>query len=147
MKRTISPLFLALALASQACVATYQWVDENGVTVYSQLPPPSQNEVRKVAPPPPPANPQAVQELQEMRQRLEDLREDRTLEASRKQEESQKQQIRAENCRNAKENIRLLQQKSRQLIKDSDGVYKRYTEEQKAAKIREHQEVMQRNCD
>jgi len=149
MNRTLPIAFFLLSLPTFACAATYQWVDENGVTVYSQLPPPNQADARKVAPPPPPATtPKAAQdELRRLQQKLEDLREDRELQASAQKKESEKQQLRVENCRRARENLQILQQRSRQLIKQSDGTYKRYTPEEKAQKVAEYEAMIKRSCD
>ncbi len=149
MSRTLPLTFLLLSLPAFTSAATYQWVDENGVTVYSQLPPPNQANVRKVAPPPPPATaPKAAQdELRRLQQKLEDLREDRQVQASAQQKEAEKQQVRSENCRRARENLQILQQRSRQLIKQSDGSYKRYTPQEKAQKVAEYEAMIQRSCD
>jgi hypothetical protein len=149
MSRTLQIAFYLLSLPAFSYAATYQWVDENGVTVYSQLPPPNQSDVRKVAPPPPPATaPEAAQdELRRLQQKLEDLREDRELQVSTQQKEAEKQRVRTENCRRARENLLVMQQRSRQLIKQSDGTYKRYTPEEKAQKVAEYEAMIERSCD
>jgi len=148
MSRTLSITFLLVSLPGLAWAATYQWVDENGVTVYSQLPPPNQQEVRKVAPPPPPATSpkDAQQELRNLQQRLADSREDREIKAGKAQKEAENQQVRAENCRKARENLRILQQRARQLIKQSDGSYRRYTPEEKAEKSAEYEAMIKKSC-
>ena len=148
MIRTLPIAFLLISLPALSWAATYQWVDENGVTVYSQLPPPNQQEVRKVGPPPPPATSpkDAQQQLRNLQQRLADSREDRELQADTARKESENQQLRAENCRKARDNLRILQQRARQLIKQSDGSYRRYTPEEKAEKTAEYEAMIKKSC-
>ncbi|MEJ2576612.1 MAG: DUF4124 domain-containing protein, partial [Gammaproteobacteria bacterium] len=88
---------------------TYRWVEEPGDVVYSQLPPPPGVEAEVVPPPPPPAEPpeQAIQELPEQQQQLEDLREDREIAREKAVEEAKQAQSRSQGCAAAEQNVRV----------------------------------------
>ncbi len=79
--RPLILIVFTLLISAPLAAKTYRWVDENGVTVYSQKPPPA-GPVIEIKPPPPPAiSPEEAQrKLDAQKQRLEDLREDRALE-------------------------------------------------------------------
>lgn len=148
MTTTAPPLIALNLLPSVACAASYQWKDADGNTMYPQFPPPEGREAaRIVAPPPPPAEPEAAKnQLHDIRQRLANSREDRGLENEKQLKASADAERRAENCRKAKGNLQILQQRTRQLIKQPDGSFKRYTTEEKARKIAEYSEIIARDC-
>lgn len=145
-----APALIALLLAPGLAIgASYQWTDADGNTVYSQLPPPAGRQAaRVIAPPPPPAEPEAAKnKLREMQRELADTREDRELEDKKQQQAGAEADRRAENCRKAKSNLQILQQGTRQLIREGDGAYRRYTPEERAKKTAEYQQVVKENCD
>lgn len=148
MNSILPVLIIALACPVGAVAAVYKWIDEDGNTVYSQIPPPKQREHSKVAPPPPPAvDPATAQrQLQEMQQRLEDSREDRELTAEKQDQEQAQRKARETRCAQARNNLRILQQRARQLINDGSGDYRRLSEEEKATKIARYQEVVKKDC-
>jgi hypothetical protein len=148
MKHPYIALVSLLLLPSLACAATYQWKDQDGNTVYSQFPPEAGREVRTVAPPPPPALPpeQAQQELEALQRQLDELRESRQQERQKQGESRAQTEARAENCRKVRENLRNLEQNPQRLVRESNGDYRRYTEEQRNEKIREYRDILQRDC-
>lgn len=125
----------------------YRWVDEEGITHYTQSPPPK-GEVTVIKQPPPPAIPpaKAQQKLNEQQQRLEDLREDRELAKQKSQQEKEEQGIKDKNCKGARNNLTRLQENPRSRWKGEDGEYQRHTEEQRQAKIKEAKEQIQEFC-
>lgn len=87
------PLMLILAMTAEGA-AVYKWVDDKGVTHYSQTPPPDKK-AKEVELPPPPSK-EAVEQAQ---QRLKAL-----MEEQNKQEEAQKEkQIRKQQVQGVKE--------------------------------------------
>lgn len=147
MKNLALPLVL-FVLSLPAVGGSYKWTDDDGNTVYSQIPPNDDRRVTRTdAPPPPAENPQDAQrELQQLQQRLEDAREDRQLQAEKQREATQQDSVREQNCRKARTNLRSLREKARQLINTGDGQYRRYTPEERADMEARYQEVIERNC-
>jgi len=149
MKHPYIALVSLLLLPALTISATYQWKDEDGNTVYSQVPPAGGQAARKVPPPPPPATPteDAQEELKALQQRLDDQRKERQDEAQEREQRRAYEEIRADNCRKARENMQRLQQGPQRLFKENDGSYRRYTVEERNEKIRTAREVIERDCD
>ena len=147
MARTL--LFIALCLFAGTLAAgkMYRWVDEQGVTHYTQSPPPK-GEVTEIKKPPPPAiSPEEAQrKLTEKQQRLEDLREDRDLAKQKGQEETEQQERLSKNCEGARNNLSRLEGNPRGRWKGEDGEYRRYDEKERQAKIKEAKAQIQEFC-
>lgn len=148
MTRTL--LFTLLLLLSTSLVAgkMYRWVDENGVTQYTQTPPPK-GDAKEIKPPPPPAvDPaEAQRQLNAQRQKLEDLREDRSLAKQKSTESAEEKAAKAKNCQAARDNLKKLQENPRGRWMQKDGTQTRYTDEQRQAKIKEAQDQIKEFCD
>lgn len=136
-----------LALAGLAQAAMYKWVDENGVTQYTQYPPSNRKAEVMVPPPPPAEDPQGAQ------QKLEDLlkRQDEQREALATTEQEQtkaKEQTaaREKNCRNARRNLEVLTTGGRKRIIGPDGVATFLTDEDRAARIAEAEKQIAEFC-
>ena len=142
-------LFIALLSLSLSSLATsYRWKDAEGNTVYSQIPPPDNRSVNIVRPPPPPAEkPQVVQKrLQDQLQRFEDANEDRHLLQKKQRENAQAKTNKDKNCTQAQKSLSNFQQKSRVLVKQKDGSYKRYTSQERSEKIKQLNVIIQQEC-
>jgi len=138
---------VALLVCPPLAAKTYRWVDENGVTVYSQKPPPA-GPVTEIKPPPPPAiSPEEAQRrLDAQKQRIEDYREDQALEkkaASKKKAESERLK---RNCEAAKRNLAGLIARPHARRRGADGEYRYITEEARQKKMQEEKEHIQENC-
>ncbi len=136
-------LFISTSLAAKS----YRWVDENGVTVYSQRPPPSGAGTEIKAPPPPAISPEDAQrKLDAQKQKLADLREDRKLKKKQAGETEAEAKKQKSNCVAAQQNLagRLNRPHARQ--KGSDGEYRYITEEARQEKIKAAQKYIQKNC-
>jgi len=142
-------LFAALILITTTLTAgkMYRWVDENGVTQYTQSPPPS-GEASEVKPPPPPAvSPEEAQrKLNAQRQQLEDLREDRSLAKQKTEESKEEQAFNTKNCQAARNNLKRLQENPRGRWMQKDGTQARYSEEERQKKINEAQDQIKEFC-
>jgi len=139
---------LLLLLNSGVCSAqTYRWVDENGVVSYSQTPPPATTTERIKLPSASRSSPEAAQQrLQQLRQRLEDNREDRELATQKSQQLATKNARRRHNCQAARANLRNLQGLGKRLLHTSDGQYVRLTEEQRQQRMQEARKQIEANC-
>lgn len=127
----------------------YMWYGDDGVPVYSQTPPPDGRATRDIKAPPPPAEAPAAaqQRLEEQLQKLEDAREDRELEKQEKAKAQTESETRRENCKAARKNLESLEARSRQLVRQPDGSFKRYTEEEKQALMDEQRKMIEKSCD
>lgn len=149
MAKTSFLLFTLIALFASTPLAakTYRWVDENGVTVYSQKPPPS-GQATEIKPPPPPAtSPEEAQsKLDEQRQKLEDLREDRELKKKESGEKKAEAKRKKSNCEAAQRNLAGLISRPHARQKGPDGEYHHIDEEARQEKITEAKKDIQENC-
>jgi len=146
----IKPLILigvTLLISTPLTGKTYRWIDENGVTVYSQKPPRS-GPATEIKPPPPPAiSPQEAQrKLDAQKQVLEDLREDRELKKKEVKEKKAETKRLKSNCEAAQRNLTSLMNSPYGRIKESDGTYRYITEETRQKKIKEAEKQTKENC-
>ncbi len=134
------PLLLILTHPLLVNAEIYQWVDKNGVTVYSQTPPRS-GDARKLTHTSRPIDHAAKQRLQNMRQKVADQQEDRKLLKEKQAKESADKKLKLANCKAATNNLaKLIGLGSRRY----DG--ERLTEEQRQKKIAKAQKNMSENC-
>ena len=147
MRILISLLLITLWSVSAQC-RTYRWVDENGVTVYSQSPPPGGESATQIKPPPPPSTgtDDAWKNVDEMLQKSSDLEGERKRKADKKRNEEEKIQVKKRNCAAARRNLEVLQGPSRAMIRTPDGEYHRYTEKERQQKIVEAEAQIKKHC-
>ncbi|MCB1865425.1 MAG: DUF4124 domain-containing protein [Chromatiales bacterium] len=138
MSRLLVAVALAAALNPAALARTYKYLDEQGRTVYSQVPPAHGTAPAEVvAPPPPPAvDPdEARARLDAMRQRLDDAAEDRELAKQKADDERRQAELEANNCRIARSNLANLNALGARRVRDADGSYRRLTEPERIERI------------
>lgn len=150
LPRIIIPVVLSISGVTGLEAEVYRWVDENGVTIYSQTPPPGQVEAETIAPPPPPpTEPDETwknlnRQWQEMQDR-EDARKEQKEEAAKEQE---RQEVRARNCKAARQNLKgLTAGHFRMRIQEPDGGYRMMPAEERQAKIEKAREMIRKYCD
>ena len=139
-------LLLALLVSAAVQAEIYRWVDENGVTIYSQTPPPDSEAKRIKTSPAPTGAENSQRQLEEEMQKLEDYREDKALAEEKRQKEERERQLNEENCRKARSNLDNLTALSRRLLKMPDGSYQRLTEEQRQQKMEEARKMIEKYC-
>lgn len=151
MKRHyITSIILFLSLSGlNLPAATYRWLDDDGHVVYSQAPPSDGRNYREISAPPPPAgDPEAT------RKRLEEAHE--ALTGDRKAQEQQKQEgdrkkvqaeRRRQNCEAARKDLATLTSRPpNTLFKVGDKEYRRFTPEERQARIDHLKKVIEENC-
>ncbi len=119
------PLLLLVSFAVQAKM--YRWTDENGQTVYSQMPPPDGKAV-EIAPPPPPPPPSAPVSTPPPADKKTATGQPRADER-KPSEVPEDSEIRARNCAAARHNLRVYEGLGSRLLKKADGTIYRPTEE------------------
>ena len=140
----LSAILIAVSLSAHA--AFYKWVDANGVTQYSQSPPPSgqYKEMRSSLPPgdsnaerqsaetsPPPQNPAT---------------EPTPAAPPDDQELARQQAAREQNCQLAKQRLSQLENHPRIRYMAADGSVRVMSEEEKQAKLMETRNMMNEMC-
>ncbi|RLJ15890.1 DUF4124 domain-containing protein [bacterium endosymbiont of Escarpia laminata] len=147
--RLFSGFFLA-AISLAAGAQTYRWVGKDGVTVYSQTPPPSGSaEVIKhrQTPKSNPADTEAANKrLNKARQDLEDRREDRKLAKQAQDEQQQAAATRLQNCEVGRSNLRNLTALGNRKLRTQDGEYLRLTEEERQTRMEQARKDIEDNC-
>jgi hypothetical protein len=136
-----------LCLATPAMAKLYKWVDENGVTQYTQTPPPK-GDFSQVKPPPKPAvDPQRAQDKLEIRL---DAFQQRRDDAAKSKAEADKQAAeraeKAAKCKKARKNLTFLQSHARVRTTDKDGNATLLPEEKRQEKIKTANEAIKKYC-
>lgn len=153
MKAVLALSFVIVALPLAASAQVHKWVDENGVTVYSQVPPPNATASQVVAPPPPPATDpaDARQALDDRIERLDEISQSRdeadtAQRDSRRQADSETQVAAA--CSQARAHLKALESgPPRKIIVGPDGEAKRLSYEELQAEIEDTRKFIKENCE
>jgi len=149
MRSRILLVFVCLtSLSTIADARMYKWVDADGVTQYTQSPPPSGHS-KLIAPPPIPS---ATRKLNESTKEeantdtKESSEEDNKVGSPTPEEIAKSEAIRKENCEISRTNLTIYTNLGRRLIKTPDGLYKRPTEEERQAEISKHEDGVKEFC-
>lgn len=136
-----------LAIAGLAQAAMYKWIDENGVTHYTQYPPPDRK-VDVVAPPPPPAeDPQGAQKkLESLLQKQDEQRKAAATATEEQTKTSTEAKQREARCQTARKNLAALTTGGRKRVVGPDGVATFLAEEDRQAKIAEAKKTIEESC-
>ncbi len=139
---------IAVLLPAAVAADVYRWVDENGVTVYSQWPAPTAEAVRVETPPGPSEAAQAAAEarLQQQREQLQDAADARSAAAEERAQSAALAQQRSENCAKARQNLETLQNLGPRMVRKPDGSYVRMTQDEVAAAMRTAREQIDEYC-
>lgn len=128
---------------------SYRWTDDQGNTVYSQIPPPDGREVKLVAPPPRPAElPENEQEkLEEQLKQVNEAEQKRQLERKALEEQRARDKYVKQQCTNARMNLETINNRPPQTqFQTSDGSYKRFTPEERAEQIKQATDTIEKYC-
>jgi hypothetical protein len=140
MKIRQLPLLFLLAQPILVNAAIYQWVDEKGVTIYSQTPPTS-GEARTINHKSKPIDQAAKQRLLNMQQKVADRQEDRSQQKEKLSKKKAETKRKNSNCTAATSNLSKLISLGNRRYGDE-----RLTEEQRQEKMAKAQKNMTENC-
>ncbi|MCB1829235.1 MAG: DUF4124 domain-containing protein [Chromatiaceae bacterium] len=150
----MSPRRLLLVITSLLLPATlqagvYRWVDENGVTVYSQVPPPAdiQREQMPAPPPPPVTEKEAWKEVNQDWRKMRDRRDIIKEQATADSESAARTQDKKKNCEIAQRTIEELEFSRRKLIKTADGKLQRISAEEREERLVKAREMQSKYCE
>lgn len=141
-------IFAMCLLFNNAHATLYKWVDADGNIHYTQQPPPGDIEGDIIKPPPKLKTESALKELDENQKYLENLQKEREKQAEDQEFEEANAAIRKSNCqlgRDKMASLRLTASPQARSVSEDGTVYK-LTEEQRQAKIKEAQEIIDNNC-
>ena len=142
-------LALTLALFVPAVSAQmYRWVDQDGVTVYSEQPP-ADTAATPIRTQPGPSAEDTLSAQERIRTLVEqDF--DKREEAARQAEESRKgaenQAARQANCQAARTNLETIQNLGGKLLRTPDGAYRQVPDAERVKLADEARKQIQENC-
>ena len=146
-KPCLSLWIVTLVFSHMAFADVYKWVDENGVTHYSQQAPKQQNAKLIKTPPPPLLNPNDAQEKVDAL--IKQQQEQRELAAQQQQEQQQAAEqaaIKQQNCETAKNNLTAYMNNPGRRFIDADGNVTRLKEEDRQQGIADFQKQINEYC-
>lgn len=126
----------------------YRWVDENGVTVYSQTPPPSGDAVKlkkQHAPSTEAAN-AARERLRKQREQAFDADQARKEAEAEQAKQAADDAQRAKNCSGARANLEMFRNLGRRMIRTPDGKIQRLSEEEVKMQIDKARGQIEAHC-
>ena len=124
----------------------YKWVDENGVTQYTQYPPPEQGIEVETIKPPPPVNTEAAQkELQDLENKIDSAKDARNSSEEEAVKSEQDQAQKQAECNKAKARLASYQRPRVNKVLP-DGTRVRIPEEERLSEIEKSKELIKKAC-
>ncbi|MGD8743430.1 MAG: DUF4124 domain-containing protein [Granulosicoccaceae bacterium] len=126
---------------------TYKWVDENGVTQYTQTPPPKGDyEQVRTTGKPVADTPRATRDLEIRLDQFEQRREEAARQRAEKNKAHQEIAQRRADCEKAKQNLEYFQSHPRIRYKDKDGNISYLAEEDRQNKMQAIRDNIKKLC-
>ncbi|MCG8427948.1 MAG: DUF4124 domain-containing protein [Chromatiales bacterium] len=139
----------ALFVTTLGHAKMYRWVDENGTTVYSQSPPPDGKAATEIKarkyPKPAPAPEKTEDDKEEDNSADAETDKEKKKELARRKAESD--EIKAENCKAARNNLQIYKDIGTRVLKTPDGLYQRLTDEEREKRIKEEKKRVKEFCE
>ena len=141
----VTSLLLSLIMASVNATTTYKWIDENGNVVYSQQPPedkPYETIKTKKSSTTTLSTPSPTSSFAT---KVKEESEERELDSKVEQEAAKSEELRAANCKAAKNNLETYTVYRR--IQNEDGEIIRLDDNERAKRIQEAKDAIKEFCD
>ena len=136
---------LCLLMPSLSMAEVYKWVDNDGKTNYTQLPPPSGYEWEVVRETPSPAATPAPPATV-LQERFEEKQKERENEAAVAGQERRNAEIMRLNCDAATKNLTVLEKEGQRRYMSADGELLRPTDEERQQLIDQAKQQMEKYC-
>ena len=138
----------ATLLHSPVSAEIYKWTDATGEVQYSQVPPPGGVKTEKIQGARPPAdNPDVVNEaLQKQVDAMDKTISEKAEKDKEKEMEKQLAATNKRNCVTAQNNLNKLEEGGRRRYLTGEGEVKRFTEEERQARISAAKEEIEKYC-
>lgn len=141
----LTGFLLVFGFHQLATAAMYKWVDEEGVTHYTQQPPPDGIQAETLKPPPKVDTDAAIEKLDSQQKQVEELREGRLKGKEEEMKKAEEAALQKENCRKATEKLSSLERPRVNLVNE-DGSYTRVTEEYRQEQMEIAKERVKEFC-
>ncbi len=130
-----------------AMAKTYRWVDDNGVTIYSQTPPPTGN-ATIIKPPPSPATPpdEIMQNLKRRQAAIDESKKRKNETGEKGSAEARNVEIKQQNCDTSRKNLAEITRHPRVRMKMDDGGYKQLSDQERQAEIDKYNQDIEKFC-
>lgn len=150
--RILAGAVLLFAWSGLGHSAIYKWIDEHGITNYTQYRPVDYETKQKVKVVVPPASPKtdsgvAQKRLESQLKTLADNQAEREETAKTRAEASKEKKQRTENCEKARNNLTKLTTGGRKRIVGPDGVARYLAEEERQELIADAEKQVKESCD
>ena len=124
----------------------YKWTATDGEIIYSQTPPPSGTDFEYVEDPAASTNSTSSQQnLEKIQKQLDEAKAERDKNTAEQERIAESNQIKQENCQQAKLNLSNLTSRGQVTIKEGN-LYRKLNEEERQAKIKETEAAIQEFC-
>ncbi len=149
--RRFAAIFITAIISTISAVSSaevHKWVDENGLTHYSEFAPPVQErQVEKVKiDKTPESASENYNKLIEKTSKQTELEEEEKRLSKMDEFEQKEYKILKKNCQLAKQNINALKDKSNRKFKDSEGNITFYDDKTRQEKVKKAQDYLDKNC-
>lgn len=129
----------------------YRWTDSDGNVVYSQSPPPDGASSTIIAPPAAPPAGESEKARQRLQTQTENAEAQDEARLTANEEAKQKRATTAamkEQCEVARKNLEMILSRPPNTLYSIDGGkdYKRFTPEERDAKVKTYQDAIRKNC-
>ena len=138
-------VILCLLIPSLSTAEAYKWVDDDGKTNYTQLPPPPGYEWETVREAPSPSVAPAPPETG-LPERYEEEHKERENKAAVATQEKKNADIRKLNCDAATRNLTVLEKEGQRRYMSADGELLRPTDEERQQLIDQAKQQMEKYC-
>lgn len=123
----------------------YKWIDEEGVTQYSERPPPAGTKAETLNVNPGKADKSAIKQLESRINTVDELRDARLEEQEAKRQAEEERAMKQENCRRSRDRLASFQIPNA-LIAQPDGSRIRVDEETRLRELATSQEMIDKYC-
>lgn len=136
---------LLLLSAVDAASTAYKWVDGTGKTIYSQTPPPVGVPFEVVEQPDAQSTSLSNNSTSNLQDQVAKAQDARSQKKEEKQRLAESEQIKKENCTQAKTNLTSLTSRGQVTIKEGD-LYRKLTEEERQTRIADTKSQISEYC-
>ncbi|MGK0297488.1 MAG: hypothetical protein ACI9XC_001096 [Gammaproteobacteria bacterium] len=144
-KYTIISGILILGIGTISQAEMYKWVDENGVTQFTQSRPPGETDVEIIEVKTKPASTSALKNLESQIKRADGLREKRLETEENKRIDKENQAVVVENCRRSRARLQSYSVPNA-LREQEDGSRARVDEDARQRELVAAREMVQKYC-
>lgn len=148
MWKQITTSALAIAFICFAAIAhaqAYKWKDPNGNTIYSQTPPPLGTPYELVDDASIAATSFGVADTGDLQKKLDESQQSREERKKQEQLLAESEQIKQDNCAQAKTNLTALTSRGQVTIKEGE-IYRKLSEEERQERIKQANSSIEEFC-